>query len=178
MASFLTTTFIFFFCTPYSNSLFVLLKDSLRCLFIILFFPHLRIMCKCGSCGSKKYTPSEWERHTGCRAKKWKYSVKVKGTMLPLEKWVCTNYLHFESTTSFSVFCILTFLWYSCFIKLIKVTFLRKTTWESGGFFFFNIYFSFYLKKFWCPKVLVASSQWVFGWLLDCAYRKGDDSEI
>ncbi|XP_050280103.1 histone-lysine N-methyltransferase ATX3 isoform X2 [Quercus robur] len=53
------------------------------------YIPNLHIvMCKCGSCGSKKYTPSEWERHTGCRAKKWKYSVKVKGTMLPLEKWI------------------------------------------------------------------------------------------
>ena len=54
---FLTTTFIFFLCTPYNNFLFVLFKDSLRCLFIILFFPHLRFMCKCSSCGSKKYTP-------------------------------------------------------------------------------------------------------------------------
>ncbi|CAN8253989.1 unnamed protein product [Cochlearia groenlandica] len=46
------------------------------------------IVCKCGSCGARKQTPSEWERHTGCRAKKWKYSVKVKGTMLTLEKWI------------------------------------------------------------------------------------------
>ncbi|XP_054779953.1 histone-lysine N-methyltransferase ATX3-like [Prosopis cineraria] len=48
---------------------------------------HL-VMCKCGACGSGKQTLSEWERHTGCRAKKWKFSVKVKGTMLPLEKWI------------------------------------------------------------------------------------------
>jgi hypothetical protein len=46
------------------------------------------IECKCGSCGSRKQSPSEWERHTGCRAKKWKYSVRVKDTMLPLEKWI------------------------------------------------------------------------------------------
>lgn len=46
------------------------------------------IECKCGSCGARKQSPSEWERHTGCRAKKWKYSVKVKGTMLTLEKWI------------------------------------------------------------------------------------------
>ena len=46
-------------------------------------------MCKCATCGSRKQTPSEWERHTGCRAKKWKHSVKVKSTMIPLEKWVC-----------------------------------------------------------------------------------------
>ncbi|CAN6935830.1 unnamed protein product [Brassica oleracea] len=44
------------------------------------------IECKCGSCGAKKQSPCEWEQHTGCRAKKWKYSVKVKGTMLTLEK--------------------------------------------------------------------------------------------
>ncbi|CAI0440426.1 unnamed protein product [Linum tenue] len=46
------------------------------------------ILCSCGSCGSRKQTPSEWEKHTGCRAKKWKCSVKVKDTMLPLEKWI------------------------------------------------------------------------------------------
>ncbi|VVB06535.1 unnamed protein product [Arabis nemorensis] len=46
------------------------------------------IECKCGLCGARKQSPSEWERHTGCRAKKWKYSVKVKGTMLTLEKWI------------------------------------------------------------------------------------------
>ncbi|AES67786.1 hypothetical protein MTR_2g099320 [Medicago truncatula] len=31
------------------------------------------------------------ERHTGSIAKKWKYNVKVKSTMLPLEKWVCIS---------------------------------------------------------------------------------------
>ena len=41
MHSFLTTTFIFFLCNSYSNFLFVLLKDSLRCFFIILFPPIL-----------------------------------------------------------------------------------------------------------------------------------------
>uniref|UniRef100_A0A1J3CX27 Histone-lysine N-methyltransferase ATX3 n=1 Tax=Noccaea caerulescens TaxID=107243 RepID=A0A1J3CX27_NOCCA len=46
------------------------------------------IECKCGDCGAKKQSPSEWERHTGCRAKKWKYSVKVKDSMLTLEKWI------------------------------------------------------------------------------------------
>ncbi|KAH0874295.1 hypothetical protein HID58_071657 [Brassica napus] len=51
-----------------------------------------KIECKCGSCGARKQSPSEWERHTGCRAKKWKYSVKVKDTTLTLEKWIagCT----------------------------------------------------------------------------------------
>ncbi|XP_030541052.1 histone-lysine N-methyltransferase ATX3 isoform X2 [Rhodamnia argentea] len=53
------------------------------------YIPKLHlIVCKCGSCGSKMQTPSEWERHTGCRAKKWKYSVKIKDTKEPLEKWL------------------------------------------------------------------------------------------
>ncbi|OMP08615.1 Tudor/PWWP/MBT superfamily protein [Corchorus olitorius] len=53
------------------------------------YIPKLHlVLCECGACGSKKYTLSEWERHTGCRAKKWKYSVKVKETMIPLEKWI------------------------------------------------------------------------------------------
>ncbi|XP_044480536.1 histone-lysine N-methyltransferase ATX3-like isoform X2 [Mangifera indica] len=53
------------------------------------YIPRLHlVVCRCGSCESKKRTLSEWERHTGCRAKKWKYSVKVKGTSLPLERWI------------------------------------------------------------------------------------------
>lgn len=58
---------------------------------VLLILFSCRVMCKCGSCGSRKQTLGEWERHTGCRAKKWKYSVKVKSTMLPLEKWVCMS---------------------------------------------------------------------------------------
>ncbi|XP_057454792.1 histone-lysine N-methyltransferase ATX3-like [Lotus japonicus] len=54
-----------------------------------IYIPKLHlVMCKCGSCGSRKQTLSEWEKHTGCRAKKWKHSVKVKSTMLQLEKWI------------------------------------------------------------------------------------------
>ncbi|KAM2647665.1 hypothetical protein TB1_000886 [Malus domestica] len=54
-----------------------------------MYNPKLHIIvCKCGSCGSRMQTPSEWEKHTGCRAKKWKHSVKVKATMQPLEKWI------------------------------------------------------------------------------------------
>ncbi|KAL7002378.1 RING-type E3 ubiquitin transferase [Sarracenia purpurea var. burkii] len=53
------------------------------------YFPSLHLVeCKCGSCGTKKQTLSEWERHTGSRAKKWKVSVKVKDSMLTLEKWM------------------------------------------------------------------------------------------
>ncbi|KAI7732961.1 hypothetical protein M8C21_004247 [Ambrosia artemisiifolia] len=46
---------------------------------------HL-VMCMCGSCGTIKQALSEWERHSGSRAKKWKSSIKVKGSMIPLEK--------------------------------------------------------------------------------------------
>ncbi|KAJ7962572.1 Histone-lysine N-methyltransferase [Quillaja saponaria] len=57
-----------------------------------IYIPKLHlVMCTCGSCGSRKQTLSEWERHTGCKAKKWKYSVKVKSTMLPLEKWIAEH---------------------------------------------------------------------------------------
>ncbi|XP_042046336.1 histone-lysine N-methyltransferase ATX3-like isoform X1 [Salvia splendens] len=56
------------------------------------YYPNLHLVqCICGSCGTKKYGLSEWERHTGCRAKKWKHSVKVKGTKIPLEKWMTEN---------------------------------------------------------------------------------------
>ncbi|PSS11661.1 Histone-lysine N-methyltransferase [Actinidia chinensis var. chinensis] len=54
-----------------------------------IYFPSLHLVeCKCGSCGTKKQTLGEWERHTGSRAKKWKVSIKVKGSMLTLEKWL------------------------------------------------------------------------------------------
>ncbi|RDX76501.1 Histone-lysine N-methyltransferase ATX3, partial [Mucuna pruriens] len=57
-----------------------------------IYIPKLHlVMCKCGSCGTRKQTLSEWEKHTGCRAKKWKHSVKVKSTMLPLEKWMAEH---------------------------------------------------------------------------------------
>ncbi|CAN1157181.1 Histone-lysine N-methyltransferase ATX3 [Linum perenne] len=58
------------------------------------FRKYHSIVCNCGSCGSERRTPSEWEKHTGCRAKKWKYSVKVKDTMLPLEKWIADYSVH------------------------------------------------------------------------------------
>ncbi|KAL7229990.1 hypothetical protein ACSBR2_008521 [Camellia fascicularis] len=48
---------------------------------------HL-VVCKCGSCGTEKQALSEWERHTGLKAKNWKTSVRVKGSMLTLEQWM------------------------------------------------------------------------------------------
>lgn len=54
-----------------------------------------RVVCKCGSCGPERKALSEWERHTGSKAKNWRTSVKVKSSKLPLEEWVCTNLLIF-----------------------------------------------------------------------------------
>ncbi|XP_061357086.1 histone-lysine N-methyltransferase ATX3-like [Gastrolobium bilobum] len=66
-----------------------------------IYIPNLHlVMCKCGSCGSRKQTLTEWERHTGCRAKKWKHSVKVKSTMLPLENWVCISSCYITENVS------------------------------------------------------------------------------
>jgi len=62
-----------------------------------------RVMCNCGYCGSRKQTLSEWEKHTGCRAKKWKHSVKVKSTMLTLEKWVWSVSCYIRRVPSISV---------------------------------------------------------------------------
>ncbi|XP_051142788.1 histone-lysine N-methyltransferase ATX5 [Andrographis paniculata] len=54
-----------------------------------IYFPSLHlVVCKCGSCGMKKLALSEWERHTGSKTKNWKSSVKVKGSMTPLEQWM------------------------------------------------------------------------------------------
>lgn len=65
-----------------------------------IYFPSLHLVqCTCGSCGTKKYGLSEWERHTGCRAKKWKHSVKVKGSNTPLEKWMTEYNVHICNPT-------------------------------------------------------------------------------
>ncbi|KAL3819936.1 hypothetical protein ACJIZ3_005841 [Penstemon smallii] len=53
------------------------------------YFPSLHlVVCKCGGCGSEKQPLSEWERHTGSKTKNWKSSVRVKGSMIPLEQWM------------------------------------------------------------------------------------------
>nr|XP_043620839.1 histone-lysine N-methyltransferase ATX3 isoform X2 [Erigeron canadensis] len=52
-----------------------------------IYYPKFNLVeCKCGSCGSRKLPPSDWERHTGSNANNWKTSIKVKGSMVTLEK--------------------------------------------------------------------------------------------
>jgi hypothetical protein len=54
-----------------------------------VYFPRLHlVVCNCGYCGPQKQALSEWERHTGSKSKNWKTSVKVKGSLLPLEQWM------------------------------------------------------------------------------------------
>ncbi|KAI3783570.1 hypothetical protein L1987_42654 [Smallanthus sonchifolius] len=54
-----------------------------------IYYPSLHlVVCKCGSCGTEKLALSEWERHTGSKLKNWKTSIKVKGSLLPLEQWM------------------------------------------------------------------------------------------
>jgi len=96
--------FVFNYDLYHQNNLFwihtiYLHKTSIE-LSMIAF---LRIMMKCVSCDSRKRTLSECERHTWSRAKKWKYSVKVKSTMLPLEKWVCISSFYIRVMTNLYV---------------------------------------------------------------------------
>ncbi|XP_010521391.1 PREDICTED: histone-lysine N-methyltransferase ATX5-like [Tarenaya hassleriana] len=54
-----------------------------------IYFPSLHlVVCKCGLCGPERKALSEWERHTGSKARNWKTSVKVKSSKLPLEEWM------------------------------------------------------------------------------------------
>ncbi|XP_075104699.1 histone-lysine N-methyltransferase ATX4-like isoform X2 [Nicotiana tabacum] len=54
-----------------------------------IYFPRLHlVVCKCGYCGAEKQALSEWERHTGSKIKNWKTSVRVKGSLQPLEQWM------------------------------------------------------------------------------------------
>lgn len=80
-----------------------------------LWLHLLRVMCKCGSCGSRKQTLSEWEKHTGCRAKKWKHSVKVKSTMLQLEKWVCNFVFVLSKIKACQILVVDCGCWLGCF---------------------------------------------------------------
>ncbi|KAK7851434.1 histone-lysine n-methyltransferase atx3 [Quercus suber] len=53
------------------------------------YFPSLHlVICKCGFCGTEKQALSEWVKHTGSKMKNWRTSVRVKGSMLPLEQWM------------------------------------------------------------------------------------------
>ncbi|KAM3018296.1 hypothetical protein FF2_002067 [Malus domestica] len=54
-----------------------------------IYFPSLHsVVCNCGFCGAEKQALSEWERHTGSKSRNWRTSVRVKGSLLPLEQWM------------------------------------------------------------------------------------------
>ncbi|KAK9103885.1 hypothetical protein Sjap_021139 [Stephania japonica] len=54
-----------------------------------IYFPNLHlVMCNCGSCGTQKKSLVDWEKHTGCKTKNWRSSVKVKGSMKALGRWL------------------------------------------------------------------------------------------
>lgn len=59
-------------------------------------------MCKCCLCGSRTHTLTDWERHAGSKARKWRYSVKVESTMQPLKEWVCTSPCYIRCMTNLS----------------------------------------------------------------------------
>ncbi|CAM6115249.1 unnamed protein product [Calypogeia fissa] len=55
------------------------------------YYPKFHeVVCKCETCGGKKkpMRPSEWEKHTGCKKKKWKESIKVKKIGKNLLSWL------------------------------------------------------------------------------------------
>ena len=69
----------------------------LFCLMLIVKFVYdywkiffCRISCHCGPCKGQKFLFNEWERHAGCRSKNWRSSIKLKGSLMPFGKWVCT----------------------------------------------------------------------------------------
>ncbi|KAI5056348.1 hypothetical protein GOP47_0028166 [Adiantum capillus-veneris] len=54
------------------------------------YLPKLhQVLCKCEDCNEGKMMgPSKWERHTGCKKKKWKESIKLKNTKKTLLSWI------------------------------------------------------------------------------------------
>ncbi|XP_068644353.1 histone-lysine N-methyltransferase ATX4-like [Aristolochia californica] len=64
-----------------------------------IYFPSYHfVACLCGSCGSKKRSLSDWERHTGSRKKNWKICVRVKSSMMLLEHWISEHRSHISPT--------------------------------------------------------------------------------
>ncbi|XP_076898676.1 histone-lysine N-methyltransferase ATX4-like [Bidens hawaiensis] len=53
-----------------------------------IYYPDYHLVeCLCASCGTQEqYSLTKWESHSGSRAKKWRVSVRVKGSMILLEK--------------------------------------------------------------------------------------------
>ncbi|KAH9331428.1 hypothetical protein KI387_003536, partial [Taxus chinensis] len=50
---------------------------------------HHLVLCECCECGNgKRMSISVWEKHTGSRMKKWKDSVKLKDSSVPLIAWI------------------------------------------------------------------------------------------
>ncbi|KAK4786720.1 hypothetical protein SAY86_010553 [Trapa natans] len=79
-----------FWCRKNKNGLIRPSKVTVVCGGIEgIYFPSLHlVVCKCGSCGGEKQALSDWERHTGSKSINWRTSVRVKGSMLPLEQWM------------------------------------------------------------------------------------------
>ncbi|GFP91907.1 histone-lysine n-methyltransferase atx4 [Phtheirospermum japonicum] len=72
-------------------------KLSVVCNFVEgIYLPILQLVeCICGSCvANTRYGLNDWERHTGSRSKKWKSSIKLKGSNLPLGDWLTENNAH------------------------------------------------------------------------------------
>ncbi|XP_027353338.1 histone-lysine N-methyltransferase ATX5-like isoform X2 [Abrus precatorius] len=54
-----------------------------------IYFPSLHlVLCKCGFCENRKQALGEWEHHTGSKYRNWRTSIRVKASMLSLEKWM------------------------------------------------------------------------------------------
>ncbi|KAL8192607.1 hypothetical protein R6Q57_027792 [Mikania cordata] len=66
-----------------------------------IYYPkYHQVECKCGSCGTRKQSLGEWEKHSGSRAKKWKVSIRVKGPMITLEKMLTGHNVNVDKVAS------------------------------------------------------------------------------
>ncbi|KAI4384845.1 hypothetical protein MLD38_002945 [Melastoma candidum] len=54
-----------------------------------IYYPSIHlVVCKCGACGTQRQSLANWERHTGSKLRDWRMSIRVKGSMLTLQKWM------------------------------------------------------------------------------------------
>ncbi len=129
-----------------------------------------RVICKCDACGGKEkpMRPSEWERHTGCRKKKWKESIRVKNLEQPLVSWVSCLASSFVS--NFILAIVLWFYIWKGLSFLVFSTLVMQKESNSRVLYIWNVNYSFSLADCDAASANVGSwCNWSCLWRTRCS---------
>lgn len=122
-----------------------------------------RIECRCKIC-LKNLTPivmstNVWEKHTGCRQKNWKKSIKLKGTEKPLFKFVSHQHLY-----HLGCLCALMCRHAKLTISFFVVSVAWRDSWRSWHIFYCKWnsagFFCWYIWPASCWNIWPASCCW------------------